>query len=193
MPRSSASFDLLMAALREGAQAEPAEPVRELAGHGAVLLVGRRAPPEPAELVEQRAVARRADDVEVAAAVRQRLDADAEHALQGEELAKGEGAAALADLEPQRLGGHEERPGQAARHRLGVETAGHVEHDVAELVGDGEPLPLAPVLGVTTTMGTGRSPGRRARAARPPTASSGRANTLTPRSSSSSTRLGTGS
>ena len=34
------------------------------------------------------------------------------------------------------------------RDPLGIETAGHVEHDVAELVGNGEPLPLAPVLGV---------------------------------------------
>ena len=65
----------------------------------------------------------------------QRLDADAEHALQGEELADGEGAAALADLEPQRLPGHEERPGEAMRDPLRVETAGHTEHDVAELVG----------------------------------------------------------
>ncbi len=93
----------------------------------------------------------------------QRLDADAEHALQGEELAEGERAAALADLEPQRLAGHEERPGEAVRDPLGVETAGHVEHDVAELVGDGEPLPLAPVLGVHDD----DADGRQSRPARP--------------------------
>ena len=67
--------------------------------------------------------------------MRQRLHADAEHALQGEELTDGEGATALADLEPQRPGGHEERPGKAVRDPLSVETAGHTEHDVTELVG----------------------------------------------------------
>ena len=138
MPMSKQLGRLRLAdgALREGAEAEPAEPARALAGHGAVLLVGRRAPPEPAELAEQGTVGGRVDNVEVAAAVGQRLHADAEHALQREKLAEGESAAALADLEPQRLGRHEERPGEAVRDPFRVETAGHLEHDVAELVGE---------------------------------------------------------
>ncbi len=86
-----------------------------------------------------------------------------------------------------------ERASKTVRDPPGVETAEHVEHDVAELLGDGEPLPLAQSSAFTTTTGTGGSPGRRARAARPPTVSSGKASILTARSSSSSTRLGTGS
>ena len=55
-------------------------------------------------------------------AVGQRLDADAEHALHAEDFADGEGAAALADLEPQRLSGHDERPGEGIRDLPRVDT-----------------------------------------------------------------------
>ncbi len=95
-------------------------------------------------------------------------------------------------VHPSRLRRDEDRPGEAARNPPGVETAGHVEHDVAEFVGDGEPCRSPQSSAFTTKTGTGRSPDRRARAARPPTVSSASANTLTPRSWSSSTKLRTG-
>ena len=156
-------------AFGQGPQAEPAKAVRPLPRHGAVLLVGGRAPPEPAELAEQGAAGGGGDDAEVPAAARQRLRADAEDALQGEEFADGDGGAALADLGPQRLGGHQERAGEAARGPFRVELGCNGEHDVAKLMRDGESLTLAPVPGVHDDEGNGGCPGRPARAARSPT------------------------
>ena len=80
--------------------------------------------------------------------MRERLNADSEDVLQGEQFAEADGRPALADFKPQRLGGHEERAGEAVRDPFSAETAGDGEHDVAQFVGDGESLALAPVLGV---------------------------------------------
>ena len=89
--KSLGRFGLADGAFGEGAQTEPVEPVRLFAGHGPVFLVGGRAPTEAVELVEQRTVGGHADDAEVAAAVRERLNADAEDVLQGEQFAEADG------------------------------------------------------------------------------------------------------
>ena len=56
------------------------------------------------------------------------------------------------------LGGHEERTGEAVRDPFGVQTAGDVEHDVADFVRDGKPLTLAPVVDIDDDEGNCRMP-----------------------------------
>ena len=60
-----------------------------------------------------------------------RLNADAEYVLQGEQFAEADGRPVLANFKPQRLGGHKERAGEAVRDAFSVKALGDGEHDVA--------------------------------------------------------------
>ena len=54
----------------------------------------------------------------------------------------------LPDFEPHGFGRHEERAGEAVGEAFGVETGRDFQDGMAEFVGDGESLSLAPVFGI---------------------------------------------
>ena len=111
------------------------------AGHGVRFLVRRRAPACALERVEEPVVQGLAEDAEVAATIRERLDAHAEQALEFEQLTDADGLAPSAHLVPQRLCGHDEGASEAVRGLFAV------VHRKAWFLGKhGEPEALADML-----------------------------------------------
>ena len=132
-------------AFRQGTEAQALETHGLLAGHSPRLLVRRTAPAATGEFIEKQSKQGIAEDPEILAPVRERLHADAEQPLEIEELSPAHGTAALANLDPERFGRHEEGPGEAVSGLLVVNLRWDIEDHVAEFMRDGEALALTPV------------------------------------------------
>ena len=132
-------------ALCQGTEAQALETHGPFAGHRPWLLVGRTAPAATGKFIEQQSKQWIAEDSEVLAAVRESLHAHPEQPLEIEEFAPAHELAALANLDPERFGRHEEGPGEAVGSLFIVNLRCDVQDHVAELMRDGEALALAPI------------------------------------------------